>query len=597
MMPLNPLIKRKTFSVFILSLPVLASLICGSVFIYKTLFSFWLYGLATIALVVWSALRLLKNPVLITHLFNLPVLFFTLLYLWFLIWPMFHITSNGNLKDFVILFGFLNAISLVVLLNLFQRSIHLLFLLLFLYGVFESLICLGQLMGLISSASSWFNVTGTFPNPNITAIFLVLMLPIHGVLRNHFHQKSHKILFLVGFVTIVLAIIVLKCRTAWLGASVALISAVFAIKSIQNNFRKQRIVSILILIAVGVVLLSAMVKMYNFKRESAEGRILIWKISSQMFLEKPLSGFGFGLFEKYYNQHQAQYFATNEASIKDINSAGFVRMAYNEYLEIAVEGGIIGVGLFVSLLLSLFITFFKSPPNTNSLAAVTGLVQIAVMSIVNFTIQAIPVMAVFSLFSAIIISSRPVSCRILRHARQSGVLLALFLLGVSVLIIQKHFSLFTSLHLQKKAFDLSSYQTNGKASDMISETKSDLKKCESFYNAAIVIAIREGDMEKAYEIFQTGKEYTSSQNFYLNGGGVCEALGKFKEAENAYLFASNMIPSLLTPKYRLMKLYRNYGQEQKAKIMAEAIMQTQPKIENDKSKEYKNAAKEILTPL
>jgi O-antigen ligase len=593
----NPENIKNHLPVFVLGMPVLASLICGNIFIYKTLLSFWLFGLATIFLFILATFKILKHPPLVRHLSNWPILLFSLLYLWVLMWPLIHNAPNGNLKNLVILFGLLHTVSMVILLRMYQSKIYFLFLLLYLFGIIESIICIGQFYGLLSSGSQWFKVSGTFPNPNITAIFLTLILPTFEVLRKAFKQNRYKIFLLTGFLIIGFAIIILKCRTAWLGSAIALIFFFLTAKPVKLIIKKKRLVFILFIITTGIIVLPLLQKVYELKKDSADGRVMIWKISSQMITIKPFSGYGYGLFEKYYNQEQARYLKSTHAASEEKNIARHVKMAYNEYLEMAVEGGIIGLGLFIAILVSLFITFLKLPPNLNSSAAAIGLLQVVVMSTVNFTIQAVPVLAMFTLYAAIIISAKPISSIPARYTRQTAYGIGLVFIAISIGLIHKHFSLYTSLKLQNKALLISSHTPFYESSKLIAKVEKDLSNCESFYNAALAIAIRKGDLDEAYNIFQKGRNYTSTHNFYLNGGYVCESLEKFKEAEEAYLFVNSLVPTLMSPKFRLMNLYLRLEQKLNAKEMAQAILDTNPKVENAKSKAYRKAAKQILTPL
>lgn len=62
-------------------------------------------------------------------------------------------------------------------------------------------------------------------------------------------------------------------------------------------------------------------QLYNAKKASADGRKLIWKLSAQMIPEKPLTGYGYGFFEKEYNLHQANYIKIGKASPEELINA------------------------------------------------------------------------------------------------------------------------------------------------------------------------------------------------------------------------------------------------------------------------------------
>ena len=64
-------------------------------------------------------------------------------------------------------------------------------------------------------------------------------------------------------------------------------------------------------------------KMYGMKKDSADGRLLIWKLSAEMIVANP-AGYGYGLFEKNYNLYQADHFSGHEHSGTERRNADFV---------------------------------------------------------------------------------------------------------------------------------------------------------------------------------------------------------------------------------------------------------------------------------
>lgn len=73
-----------------------------------------------------------------------------------------------------------------------------------------------------------------------------------------------------------------------------------------------------------------------------------------MIAENPFKGYGYGLFERNYNLKQASYFANQTSSNTERRNASFVAMAYNDYLEQTIEGGILGL-LFYSDITKVFV--------------------------------------------------------------------------------------------------------------------------------------------------------------------------------------------------------------------------------------------------
>ena len=92
---------------------------------------------------------------------------------------------------------------------------------------------------------------------------------------------------------------------------------------------------------------------YFMKRESADGRLLIWKITSQAIAGNPW-GYGNGrTFSAIYGDAQERYFTDCAYSKSEAWVAGTPDFAFNEYLQIAVEYGIWVSALFITVLLVL----------------------------------------------------------------------------------------------------------------------------------------------------------------------------------------------------------------------------------------------------
>ena len=77
------------------------------------------------------------------------------------------------------------------------------------------------------------------------------------------------------------------------------------------------------------------------KKDSADGRLLIWKVTTEMIAKKPLIGHGTNGFEANYMNYQADYFSENN-NPKEALLAGNNKYAFNIFLKILSEYGLIG---------------------------------------------------------------------------------------------------------------------------------------------------------------------------------------------------------------------------------------------------------------
>lgn len=81
--------------------------------------------------------------------------------------------------------------------------------------------------------------------------------------------------------------------------------------------------------------------------ESPGHRSLIWNVSTRAILERPFLGHGLGSYPVSYANAQASYFASGKASEVEKAAACFPDQAFNEYLHIGLEAGIVGLLLFL----------------------------------------------------------------------------------------------------------------------------------------------------------------------------------------------------------------------------------------------------------
>ncbi|MBQ9533896.1 MAG: O-antigen ligase family protein [Prevotella sp.] len=90
------------------------------------------------------------------------------------------------------------------------------------------------------------------------------------------------------------------------------------------------------------VLLGSLYGVYLFKKDSADGRLLIWRCALEIVADKPLLGHGPNAVECHYMDYQAAYLKAHPESLY-LLLADNVKHLYNEYLEILVRYGLVGL--------------------------------------------------------------------------------------------------------------------------------------------------------------------------------------------------------------------------------------------------------------
>jgi O-antigen polymerase len=115
----------------------------------------------------------------------------------------------------------------------------------------------------------------------------------------------------------------------------------------------------LVSVFISACIIGGGISLYFYKKDSADGRLLIWKSSWDMVTDKPFFGHGANAFQPNYMLYQAAYFEKNPNS-RFGNLADNVRAPFNEYLGFLIQFGVTGI-LLLSVLLFFYIQ--KKPDN------------------------------------------------------------------------------------------------------------------------------------------------------------------------------------------------------------------------------------------
>lgn len=135
-------------------------------------------------------------------------------------------------------------------------------------------------------------------------------------------------------------------RTAWLACMLSIIPILTT--QLKKSTQKAS-VSIFVLF---ICLMATAISFYQLKKESADGRLFIWKITYSIVKEHSLFGIAIGNFPGFYGEAQEEYFREGKGNEYEKMLAGAPDTAYNEYLQIWVETGIFGLMLYLGLLFS-----------------------------------------------------------------------------------------------------------------------------------------------------------------------------------------------------------------------------------------------------
>jgi O-antigen polymerase len=444
-----------------------------------------------------------------------------------------------------------------------------------------------------------------------------------------------KSFFLISIISLCLVLPASRSRAAWLAiivSSVYLLSIKYKLVQQAKTHFKTRVRRVILLVSLVVLLVIVGAGLYHFKKGSADGRLLIWKISIEMIEDKPFFGHGYDGFKKHYMDYQAEYFERNPDS-QEAFVAGDTNYAFNELIQVTVEYGLIGILTISAMIFFLLfgkvktrrsdepeeksvndndgLSFLSNQPSVEQRDSERYLIHISravilsilVFGLFSYPLQILPIKICLVVALAIVAgksgyTEKPNSHEAI-HAGNPIRFVLKSILSVGCLGLLW----FTAIHLSqlktahadwKNAFDLYNMGIYDDCLTDYEKAYPALKTNGDFltnYGKALSMA---GKHNKAVEVLQQAIRYYPNSVVYTALGDSYKKLGRNSNAELAYLYAWHMNPSRFYPKYLLAKLYDESGQKGKAIEVAKELLGKEIKIGSTAIQEIKEEMENII---
>jgi O-antigen ligase len=227
--------------------------------------------------------------------------------------------------------------------------------------------------GLISVGDQGFNqitgVSGSFGTHEALGSFLMLMLPITAAM-GIFNKKDEKrrIAALAVSLLVTVCLAFSQSRSGWISELVALgVLALLASKAYSANTAgtKQRFIAAApflafagvagIVVAVSGSGMDVMHRLSTFGAGSGDmsmnERLKLWHAALSLIAAKPIFGWGLGSFPYLASNYTT---AAASGAFVAANGVNLHNIAHNYYLQLTAETGIVGLGLYVSMMVTFF---------------------------------------------------------------------------------------------------------------------------------------------------------------------------------------------------------------------------------------------------
>ncbi|NJO88205.1 MAG: hypothetical protein HC831_03965 [Chloroflexia bacterium] len=499
-------------------------------------------------------------------------------------------------------------------------------------GFLQAIYGLLQLYGIYPSHHNLFKITGSFFNPAPYAMYLAVVFPValgkalfneyntrneiteiikarnYSFIPSFLHSFIHHVYSFIfssfipkylPFATVIAILLILPAtmnRASWLGAttgSLVVLQYRYNWWGIVKQWLNTRTKKLLAITGSIVIIGGICVSLFYLKAGSSNGRLFIWEVTLGKIAEKPLFGHGLGRFEAEYNNWQAEYFMKHPEEMDGPKGwvAGNTKYAFNEYLEIASETGIIGLLLFFILL---FFALVSSVERKVKIISTPFILTIVILSFFSFPFYNLPLFMVLLITLSIIsaykqalpikIQTKPI---ILTNYLNS--LISLVFGMWLIYILPKKYSLYKTwrdtfynnyaLEVSAKQFEniYASFKYNN-------EFLQQFGKClemNSEYTRALIH-------------LNEARKYGGDYMLYANLGDVYKKIKEYPKAEIEYNHSAYMIPHKLYPNYLLVILYKQNGNNEKAIAKAKEVFNMKVKIENTALKEIKDEMYKII---
>ena len=413
--------------------------------------------------------------------------------------------------------------------------------LLILAGTVEAVWGLLQVYGYEPSNHSLYALTGSFYNPGPYSGFLAMCLPL--VL--HEWLKGRRIWKHLALVVLALMLVVLPSgmsRSAWLAALMAsgYVWAMHYPKAIARYWKA--------FLAGGLLVILLGIGAYHWKKDSADGRLLMWKIA---FTEVPaMIGVGWENVAGAYGEAQERYFRQGKGTPQEERVAGAPEYVFNEYLQVEIAWGVPAL----CGILMIVIVLFSWGHRSRQYGVCGGLFSLAVFAFSSYPFQFLEfILAFLALLVACALGHRKLWVRWL--ALVLGIGLGVYLsANRPTKNVRRMFEQAHALH------KVGEWQAS---TDLLKETM-------KVSSDAMVLNI-------------IGKNF--------------QAMGQPKVAEHWFIRSTHRLPNRIYPYYLLAKLYAEHPDvfpEEKLEWAARMVLEKEAKVESTAIRQMREEVKKML---
>lgn len=436
-----------------------------------------------------------------------------------------------------------------------------------------------QFGNILPSVSGIYKVTGSFDNPAGFAGCLCGGLPFTIYFLLGMNSKRVRWYSWFAMFIIVVGILMSESRAGLL--CIVIVAIVhFICCNVKKLCGRKAIIefcSCMMLFLFSTTFL--FISVYQWKKDSADGRLLIWECTWEMIKDKPIIGHGIGAFEAHYMNYQADYFRKYPDS-EFAMLADNVKHLFNEFLSVGVQFGALGWILLIILCVCLFYCY-KRRPSPEGYTALLVLLSVAVFSMFSYPFSYPFTWIVVVWCVGVLIAKNYGDMDIwnivgLKVRR----VIAMILIVISLLLL---YGVTKRTVVELEWRKISRFSLNGQTQAMLpryDNLLADLGREPYFlYNYAAELCVA-GKPERSLKVAAICCHYWSDYDLELLQAEAYISIERFEEARNHLEKAALMCPVRFIPLYRLHYIYKEQGDKEKADSLARFIVDKPVKVKS-----------------
>lgn len=332
--------------------------------------------LVIVALMFWVLKIIDREEIRFTSTpLNLPILSFIAICVFSLIWSNSFFVSLRELPLFLagplLYFIIVNNVREEKQINRIIGAVIIVGAALGIYGIFQY----NDIdFSFWASTAGRHKIFGLSGNPGYFAGYLIFPLSLAISLFLAAKNRNRKILLLIGILLMGTTLIVTIARSSYaaFGLSLIFMFLLFLLARVKRFIIDNRKIFIFLLIVIilavsmfiiptplnkpgtaisqikGSISITRLIDVFSSGRRAA-----IWKFTGMMIKDHPILGSGIGTFKYNDLRYQAKFF--EQGDNRSIYPYGVADKAHNEYLQLWVELGTIGLAIFFWLIIAYFI--------------------------------------------------------------------------------------------------------------------------------------------------------------------------------------------------------------------------------------------------